>query len=492
MAVLVAALGAACAGGPETLPTAGAGEDGGAGDGGPAEGGAPDARPGDGAQEAGVAADGAGVPALPGALIALAPEELELAARRLEVQRALERGELDPPGVLSAAGRLEAQPLAPRPLAAPHQALLRALDAVAGRCAERDPERAAALAFEAAQLLAGHAELDEARARAEGALARGRAPSLRRAALELLLEIHLARSDWERVEVACRALAAESPDPDRRAALARQARGARRRFAEELGALGRRLWERGERDAGGERLLVAAEALVALAVAWPAAVTPGEEPRAAAAPAMLLQAAEGYALADALAEAGRVAERLVAEFPASPQADRALFLAGQAAFARADFPAAADLWRALVDGHPGSELRAEALLKAAVAFERAGLVPQAAEAYERWAGLFPARPEAAETFQRAGEALERAGAWAAAAESHRRFVRAFGLDAAQGERVLWALYRIAEAHRALGQPGEARVGYLAVLKLARGLQLTAGGLGARAAAEAEARLAAPR
>ena len=495
MWIAVVVLLAGCASAPEPVPTPEAPEDGGAGDGGAADGGLAamgelDGGAGDGGEEDGGEGDDSA--ALPGGLLALAPEELELAARRLGLQQALERGEVDPLQPLSAAARPEAQAREPRPLPEPYAALLRALEGVAGKEAERDPDRAAGLVFEAAQLLAGHDQLLEARARAEEALDRGRDPALRAAAMELLLELHLALADWAQVENWSRALAELSPDPGRRAALAGLARNAHRRWAEELGELGRGLWERGERDAGAEKLEAAAEALSELAEGWPAAAPPGEEPRAQAVPAMLHLAAECFALADSLAAAGQAATRLFEEFPHSAHAARALQLAGQAAFARGDFPAAADLWLRLVDGHPASELCPEALRKAAVAFERAGLVPQAAQAYERWAREYPARPEAAATFLRAGEALERAGEWAAAAESHRRFVRSYGLDPAQGERVLWALFRIAEAQRALGQPGEARVGYLAVVKMARGLQLTTGGLGARALQEAEARLAAPR
>jgi TolA-binding protein len=427
----------------------------------------------------------------PGFLVALAPEELGLAARRLAVQQALEAGELQPLGRLRAADRPEAQYLAPRPVPRAYAELVTALDLAAERVRERDPARAASLSYEAASVYAAHDCLDEARVRLETVLAGRPDEGQRLAAMQLLLELHLARQDWEQVAAWSQELAARALEPDERARLLALGPGARRRAAEEQAARGRRLWAEGLRDEAAASLASAADGFLALADTWPEQA-PGLDPRARALPEMLHEAAECYALAERSELAGRASARLARDFPSHPLADRALFLEGQTALGRGDFRAAARTWLALVAGHAGSELRAEALLKAAVALERAGDAREAAAAFERWAELYPDAPEAADTFLRAGEALERHGDWAEALASRQRFLARHKARPEQAERVVWALYRAAEAELALGRPDRARLGYLAVLKLGRGLRLPAGGRGARAMAGAEARLAEPR
>jgi tetratricopeptide (TPR) repeat protein len=356
-----------------------------------------------------------------------------------------------------------APPGAAAPLEPLADGLVRDSDAFVARLPSH--EKAAAIAYKAAEVFYAHDDLAEARCRLEEVAARWPASEVAPYAANLIIESELAVKDWAAVEATSARLAASAVGKDAKLAEALQGWKLGGRFNRAL-----ELMEAKRHDE--------AAALFASLVA--------EDPRHPFADKALYNAAACHEAARRFDSALRLQERLYAEYPDSAFADEALFRVAWNAENSYDFEKAVERYLLLVERYPRSARRKDALFDAARSLENLQRYDEAARAFARYAELYPDAEDAPRAQFHAALVYEKARAWQREVEALSALGRGPG-RAAPPDLLVQAHLRRALASRELGDERAARSGFdAAVAEFARS-QLDPDAAPAAAAAAAEAR-----
>lgn len=393
-------------------------------------------------------------------------------------KQAEKAGEIEPLKLYTSKDRPDDLPIEPRPIPSLRQKLIAACDAYV----EKLPadEQTGNMQFRAARILYAYDHLDKARERFSRIVAGSSDDDLVTSSINLIIESYLVTKDWEQVETWSRKLASLSRDPQQKEVLREFELGARFNRATELMKTGEKLLKDGNQVQAQARLDAAAKEFIRLV---------DDNPRGKTSDKALNNAALCYTWSNRPVSAGKIYARIVEQYPQSEFADKALFLMAGSAEASYHFDRAIDIYLRLVNNYPKSELRVDALYNAAVDLEDDQQYRRAAKAYERYATLFPDRTDAASNFFRAGVMYEKEKAWGDVRALFGRFIRTYGRDASQRERLVMAHMKIAESWAASGNARKARQGYNDTIKLFQRYRLEPGGRAAEAAAKARFLLA---
>jgi len=394
------------------------------------------------------------------------------------IKQAEEAGALPPIKLMTSKDRPADAKVEPRELPPLRKRMIDALDAYVDRLPQ-SPERDT-MAFRAARTLYAHDHFEKARERFASIVAETQKDELSSSSINLIIESYLITKDWAQVELWSRKLAGLTRDPQLKKSLKAFELGARFKRASNLMAAGQEASKAGKQDEANRSLDEAAAEFVRLV---------DDDPKGGNSDKALNNAAYCYTLSNRPVSAGRLYERIVREYSSSEFADKSLFLMAGSAEAAYDFQKAIDNYLALVDKYKDSKFRGDALYNAAVALEGDQQYRRAAEAFERYAKLFKDRPDSAENYFHAGVVLGKAKSHKSVIALFGRFIRTYGRDAAEQERLVQAHMKMAEARVAMGRERDARKGYGTVLKLFDRYQLPGGGRAAEAAAKARFELA---
>jgi len=384
-----------------------------------------------------------------------------------EITRLQRGGELEDRKVLRSTDRKEADVVQVEavPYALVH--LVQDSDVLVSRAPRHD--KAAAIAYKAAEIFYKYGDFDEARCRFEEVVARWPAAEVAQFAANLIIESYLTMKDWAAVEQASARLQSSDvgKNPKLHATLQKFKLGGRFKRAMQL--MEAKEWEK------------AAKLFLALVA---------EEPRHEFADKALYNAASCFESARRFESALRLYERLAVEYPRADLADEALFRVGYNAENTYDFDKAVSRYLALVENYPGSKHRKDALYNAARSLENLQSYDKAAAAFARYASLYPDAEDAARTQFHAALVYEKMGDRRREIQALQEFVKRFSRSK-EHELVVQAHLEIALANKQLGDERATKAGYqAAVAEFARrGLRPDANARAAAAAAEARFRLA---
>jgi tetratricopeptide (TPR) repeat protein len=387
-------------------------------------------------------------------------------SRRAEVERLQRGGALEARRVLLARERVGEVPPA-EPLPPPLADWVRASDAFVERFPDHD--RAPGVAYAAGETLYEYNQFPEARRRFEEVVTRWPASSVAQYAANLVVETHLAKKDWSEVEAASARL--KRVAAEKNATLAAS--------MERLEVGGR--FQRAAEAMQAERWQEAAQLFTAIAAG---------APQHELADKALYNAALCLDRAHDSDGSLRLYERVRAEYPRSDHAAEASYQLARAAERTYQFARAAERYQEVVERHPASPRRKEALQCEGRMLELLQRRAEAASTFARYAALFPEAEDAAAAQLRAVRLYQRARGWPEVVRAAQELERRFRGSTDQEPLVEAHLAR-ALAEKELGRDAQARAGYAAaVAEFGRlGLEPPKYPSAARAAAEARFRLA---
>jgi TolA-binding protein len=330
-------------------------------------------------------------------------------------------------------------------------------------------EKAAAVAYKAAELFYKYGDFDEARCRFEHVVAGHPTTEVAKFSANLIIESYLTQKDWAAVEEASARLQSAEVAKNKELYTTLQKFKLGGRFNRAMQLMDARDWE------PAARLFLA---LVA------------EEPRHEFADKALYNAASCYENGRRFETALKLYERISVEYPASVLADGALFRVAWNAENTYDFDKAVDRYNALVDQYPKSKHRKDSLYNAARSLENLQRYEKAATAFARYATLYPDAEDAARTQFHAALIYEKTQDWKREITALQEFMKRFSRTK-ETELLVQANLKIAQAWRELKEEKKARDGYAATLAeyTSRGLRADESPRAAAAAAEARFRLA---
>lgn len=374
-----------------------------------------------------------------------------------EIEKREAAKQIDKIKILTAAERKD-RPLNPQPLPEIRQELVHASDRFLTLLPEH--ERAPAIAYRAAETFYHYDQLDEARARFERIVVRYPSNEVARYSANLIIESYMAAEDWDNVEKWSQQLM----DATAKAGGSAEDQAAQRAFADQLKdfKVGARFKKAEQLNAAGD-YEQAAETYVKLV---------DESPDHEFADKALFNAAIAFEKVKRFDSASKVYQRIYDNYPKSELADRALFRVGVNYEKGFDFGPAVEAYTKLVERYPNSEHRADALYNVAVTLENQQQYGQAAAAFKRYATTFPQREDAGDVFFRSAEVYEKMKAWPEMISTLNEFIKKYGRDRKQTQRVVESYKKMGDAQRGQGQTKSAIASYKSCLKeyKARGLK----------------------
>lgn len=357
------------------------------------------------------------------------------------IEQLEKQGELPKLEVLTAAQR-SGRPVSPRDLPPIRQALVDASDRYVELVGSS--ENVPAISYRAAEEYYKHDRFEEARDRFGKIVAAYPSEKVAQYSANLIIESYLATEEWDRVD----------EWSGRLIELAKRGEGGGPRGGTLVGDLEdvrlKAQFKIAERFNEQEQFEEAAEAYVKLVDA---------NPKSEVADKALFNAAVAFEKVKRFDTASQIYRRIFDEYPQSDLAPRALFRVGVNAEKGFDFPAAVEAYNRLVARYPESEDRGDALYNVAVVLEHMQRYREAADAYRRYATEFKNRPDAGEVYFRSALVYEKLKDWGRVASTLDEFVRAYGRDPQQRERLVQARLKVGEAEDRRGRERNARLAY---------------------------------
>lgn len=165
-------------------------------------------------------------------------------------------------------------------------------------------------------------------------------------------------------------------------------------------------------------------------------------------------------------------QRIYQEYPQSEFASEALFRVAVNSERFFDYDRAISSHLLLMEKYPASEHRSESLLQAAELQEETQQYQRAAANFEKYADMFPAQPDAAETYFRAARNYEKLKDTRNALRIYDTFIKKYGVDRANADKVITGLSRSADIYEEQGNARSARQTWDRIINEfnARGLQ----------------------
>jgi cellulose synthase operon protein C len=372
--------------------------------------------------------------------------------------------------VLRSKDRPEGEVVKPIPLAEVEKQFVAASDAYV--LAYGKDEKAAGVAYKAAELYYAHNDFPEARKRFELIIQTYPRNEVAKFATNLIVESYLVDKDWKSVEEVSARLALNTsvidPKSDLYKDLNKFKLAGRFKLADELMA-------KGEFDAAAKKYIELVD----------------EDPKNEFADKALNNAAVAYENTRRFESALKLYERIFREYPNSKLADSALFRVAVNAENSYDFDKAVENYQRLVKDYPASKNREAALFNAGRLLEGQQRYREAAQTFTRYVELFPTAEDAPKNQYRAALLYEKQGDPKGEIVALQAFVKKFSSKPQQAELVVDAQKRIGEAYQKLGDDRDARRAFEEAAREfdRRGLKPEATPLAAEAAAQARFQLA---
>jgi TolA-binding protein len=326
------------------------------------------------------------------------------------------------------------------PLSALEQKLVAASDAFL--VSQPRHERAAPIAYKAAEIFYTHDDFPEARRRFEEIIRNYPRAEVASFAANLSVETFLVARDWRGVEETAARLSANreviDPASDLFKDLTTFKLAGRFKLAEELR-------EKGEYEPAAKKYLE----LVA------------EEPQHEFADKALNNAAICYEKTQRFDSALKLYERIFREYPQSPLAPVSIFRVAVNAEKSYDFEKAILNYQKLVKDYPASKDRETAIFNTARLLESLQRYSESAAAFLKFVELFPNSEEAPANQFRAALIYEKQGDWKGYIRALAEFVKKFSGNSKQVQLVVEAWKRQGEAWQKLNNDKEARAAFTA-------------------------------
>jgi cellulose synthase operon protein C len=355
-----------------------------------------------------------------------------------ELERAVREGKHPDLKPLKSSERPEGQRLRPTTFSALEKDLVRASDGFLSL--QPTEERAAGVAYKAAELHFVHNDFPEARRRFELIVKGYPKSEVAQFATNLIVESYLVDKDWKSVEDVSSRLAQNrdviDPKSELYKDLVKFKLAGRFKLADEL-------MQKGEFEQAAKKYTELVE----------------EEPRHEFADKALNNAAVAYENTRRFDSALKLYERIYQDYPKSKLADAALFRVAVNAENSYDFDKAVVSYQKLVKEYPSAKDREAALFNAARLLEGQQRYPEAAAAFTRYSELFPLAEDAPKNHYRAALILEKQGDSAAQLRALDAFVRKYSPRKDTSELLVDARRRIGDAFRKLGKHRDARKAY---------------------------------
>jgi cellulose synthase operon protein C len=346
--------------------------------------------------------------------------------KKIEVRTSAQRGD---------------EKLSPTPLASTEKALVDASDSYLEKAKPND-EKAAALAYKAAELFYVHDQLDEARKRFSSIIKLYPKNEVAKYATNLIVESYLIDKNYAAVEQAAEELAKNrdviDPNSELGKSLTKFKLGGRFKLAEELMA-------KGSYDEAAKKYLQLVE----------------EEPKHEFADKALNNAAVCYENVQRFDSALRLYERISREYPNSTLADAATFRVAVNAEKSYDYEKAIVTYQRLVKDYPQSKDREAALFNTARLLEGLQRYNEAAAAFLRYADLYPKNEDAPKNQFRAALIYEKQQDWPKYIAALNEFTQKFSGDTKQVDLIVDAKKRIGDAWKKQKREAEAKKAYQA-------------------------------
>jgi TolA-binding protein len=385
-----------------------------------------------------------------------------------QITRLQREGKLEERKVLTSKDRKEKDVIKAEALPLAYQSLVRESDLFVKRLPKN--EKAATVAYKAAELFYVYNDYEEARCRMEDVVARWPGSEVGQYAANLIIESYLTMKDWSAVEKASDRLLKLQVSKNKELAASLQKFKLGGRFN-----LAMSLMEKGSYDEAAKKFVE----LVA------------EDPKHEFADKALYNAASCYEQARRFETALKLYERIFANYPKSTFADDSLFRVAYNAENTYDFDKAVDKYLLLVDKYPTSKQRKAALFNAARSLENLQRYDDAAKQFQRYADVYKDSEDAAETLFHAAIIYEKTKEWGREIKALQDFITKFSRSPKQNELLVQSHLKIALAFKELGNERAARDEYTATVhEFERRLMKPDSNIrAAAAAAEAKFRLA---
>jgi tetratricopeptide (TPR) repeat protein len=372
--------------------------------------------------------------------------------------------------VLRSKDRPEGEQVKAIPLADAEKHFVAASDAYVAGYGKED--KAAGVAYKAAELYYAHNDFPEARKRFELIIQTYPRNEVAKFATNLIVESYLVDKDWKSVEEVSARLALNTsvidPKSDLYKDLNKFKLAGRFKLADELMA-------KGDFDAAAKKYIELVD----------------EDPKNEFADKALNNAAVAYENTRRFESALKMYERIFREYPNSKLADSALFRVSVNAENTYDFDKAVANYQRLVKDYPASKNREAALFNAGRLLEGQQRYREAAQAFTRYVELFPTAEDAPKNQYRAALLYEKQGDPKGEISALEAFIKKFSAKPQQAELVVDAHKRIGEAFQKEGNEREARRAFEEAAREfdRRGLKPEAAPLAAESAAQARFQLA---
>ncbi|MBM4398424.1 MAG: tetratricopeptide repeat protein, partial [Deltaproteobacteria bacterium] len=217
-----------------------------------------------------------------------------------------------------------------------------------------------------------------------------------------------------------------------------------------------------------------------------------DDPKNKVADKALQNAAVAYMNLHYYDSAAKVYQRIVADYPQSQYVEGALYQLAENARKFLDFDRAVEGYRSLVTRFPNTKQLQEASFKIAQLTEAQGRVREAAQAYERYVAQWPADADAPALLFRVADMYEKLGSRDEALRIYRQFAGQYRMNSAQNDRVMEAIARQADIHRASGNLKEWEAVARTLIKEFQARAIPAGSPAAVHAAKAQFQLIEPK
>ena len=372
--------------------------------------------------------------------------------------------------VLRSKDRPEGETVKPIPLAEVEKHFIAASDAYVAAYGKED--KAAGVAYKAAELYYAHNDFPEARNRFEVIINAYPRNEVAKFATNLIVESYLVDKNWKAVEEVSARLAQNTsvidPKSDLYKDLNKFKLAGRFKLADELMA-------KGDFDQAAKKYIELVD----------------EDPKNEFADKALNNAAVAYENTRRFESALKLYERIFREYPNSKLADSALFRVSVNAENTYDFDKAVANYQRLVKDYPASKNREAALFNAGRLLEGQQRYREAAQAFTHYVELFPTAEDAPKNQYRAALLYEKQGDPKGEIAALEAFIKKFSTKPQQAELVVDAHKRIGEAFQKQGNEREARRAFEESAREfdRRGLKPEAAPLAAESAAQARFQLA---
>ena len=304
-------------------------------------------------------------------------------------------------------------------------------------------DRAAAFAHNAGVIYYTYNQFPEARKRFQDVITHYPESPVASAATNLIVETYLTSKDWKEVEstagnlaqAACKA----DPNGDTCTSLTKFKLAGRFKLADELMAQGK------FDEASAKYVQLVDEVQAQAKAGHQDAIRDAEQ----FADKALNNAAVCLEQAHRFDSALKIYERLYTDYPKSTLADSALFRVGKDAEQSYDFDKAIERYNKLIKDYPTSKNRPAALANEALLLEGDQRYKDAAKAYIQYAELFSDQDDAPNFAYHAAIIYDRMDDYRAEIAALQEFQRKFAHSGKQGELIVEAYKRIADAYQKL-------------------------------------------